>query len=95
MVAVPIFISINFKILKCWTEDLISYNFDTQISILPKYLGGVNRANMNSAIRDPVYYLLQKYLCELLKATKDDGCNVIGYTLWSLMDNFEWVFGYK
>jgi len=36
-----------------------------------------------------------KYLCELLKAMKDDGCNVIGYTLWSLMDNFEWMFGYN
>jgi len=42
----------------------------------------------------PLYSLLQKYLCELLKAVKDDGCNVIGYTVWSLMDNFEWMFGY-
>jgi len=38
--------------------------------------------------------LLQKYLCELLKATNDDGCNVIGYSVWSLMDNFEWTAGY-
>jgi beta-glucosidase/6-phospho-beta-glucosidase/beta-galactosidase len=38
--------------------------------------------------------LLQKYLCELLKAMKDDGCKVIGCTLWSFMDNFEWMFGY-
>jgi len=38
--------------------------------------------------------LLQKYLCELLKAVKDDGCNVIGYTAWSLMDSFEWDSGY-
>ena len=91
---VPIFISINFKILKCGTDGLFSYSFDSQICILIKYLGGANRDNLSSAIISPVRSFLQKYLCELLKAVKDDGCNVIGYSVWSLMDNYEWSFGY-
>jgi hypothetical protein len=94
MVTVLVFISINFKITKCWTDEFISYNFDSQISIIPKYPGGANRTNMCSTITGPVDSFLQKYLCELLKATKEDGCNVIGYSVWSLMDNFEWDSGY-
>ena len=30
-----------------------------------------------------------------LKRTMDDGVPVLGYVHWSLVDNFEWIFGYK
>jgi hypothetical protein len=77
-----IFISINFKTLICGTDYLFSYNFDSLILILPKYFGGANRANLCNTITNQVNYFLQQYMFELLKATKDDGCNVIGYLMY-------------
>jgi beta-glucosidase len=32
---------------------------------------------------------------EGLKATIDDGVPVLGYLHWTLLDNFEWIFGYR
>jgi beta-glucosidase len=38
--------------------------------------------------------LIPAVLAELKKAI-DDGVPVLGYCHWSLIDNFEWIFGYK
>ncbi|CAG9566610.1 unnamed protein product [Danaus chrysippus] len=37
---------------------------------------------------------LKSYLCALLKAI-NHGSDIIGYSVWSLLDSFEWMCGYK
>ncbi|KAF7124159.1 hypothetical protein RHSIM_Rhsim12G0135400 [Rhododendron simsii] len=34
------------------------------------------------------------YLSNLLASIKEDGCNVKGYFVWSLLDNWEWAAGF-
>ncbi|XP_010258106.1 PREDICTED: beta-glucosidase 6 [Nelumbo nucifera] len=34
------------------------------------------------------------YLTNLLASIREDGCNVKGYFVWSLLDNWEWAAGY-
>ncbi|CAH1122860.1 unnamed protein product [Ceutorhynchus assimilis] len=37
---------------------------------------------------------ISQYLSALLEAIYEDGVNIFGYTVWSLLDNFEWTNGY-
>jgi beta-glucosidase len=37
---------------------------------------------------------LRNYLTQLQRATSE-GVPVRGYFLWSLMDNFEWIYGFE
>ncbi|MEO6542043.1 MAG: family 1 glycosylhydrolase [Ferruginibacter sp.] len=37
---------------------------------------------------------IKRHIAAAMKAKKD-GVNLQGYTLWSIFDNFEWIFGYN
>lgn len=37
---------------------------------------------------------LRDHLKATLKAIHEDGCNVRGFTVWSIIDNFEWLAGF-
>ncbi|XP_047122092.1 myrosinase 1-like [Schistocerca piceifrons] len=53
--------------------------------------GFSDRGTLDDTDRQEYY---KQYLAQLLMAVNIDGNNVIGYTAWSLLDNFEWMSGY-
>ncbi|ELT91672.1 hypothetical protein CAPTEDRAFT_166781 [Capitella teleta] len=54
--------------------------------------GSSDDGELNDEFRINYY---RKHINEVMKATIVDGCDVRGYTAWSLLDNFEWAEGYS
>ncbi|KAK3091544.1 hypothetical protein FSP39_020649 [Pinctada imbricata] len=49
-----------------------------------------NNGTLNDVFRVRYY---REYIHNLLRAVRDDGCNVQGYIAWCLLDTFEWSSG--
>lgn len=48
----------------------------------------------NEVLDEKRKYYLQDHIYKVLQA-KEDGVNVTGYFVWTLLDNFEWAEGYR
>ncbi|VEN38780.1 unnamed protein product, partial [Callosobruchus maculatus] len=75
------------KLLK-WVKD--TYN-NPKIIITEN---GYNDDKVKLLEDDRRIYYIQNYLSNVRDAMEKDGVNVVGYTVWSLMDNLEWISGY-
>ncbi|XP_052128312.1 myrosinase 1 [Frankliniella occidentalis] len=77
----------GFRMLLNWIKDA----YDNP-KVMVTEQGYPDRGELMDTNRVHYYRL---YLLELLKAINTDKCNVAVYTAWSLMDNYEWFFGYE
>src|SRR6266700_2870588 len=79
-----------------WAPRLAAkvWNLD-QIYISENGTSGIDQLTADGHVYDldRIMYL-RNYLAQLQRATAE-GVPVRGYFLWSLMDNFEWIFGFE
>ena len=71
-----------------WIKD----SYDNPPVIITENGVSDNLGNLDDLMR--IYYY-KHYINNVLKSIKLDQCNVQGYIAWSLLDNFEWSFGYS
>ena len=82
---------------KClyWGPKFLTDRYGLPFYISENGMGGVDALTEDRKIHDnDRIEFLDAYLGELLRA-KEDGVDVRGYFLWTLMDNFEWARGYE
>ncbi|XP_034510379.1 lactase-phlorizin hydrolase isoform X2 [Ailuropoda melanoleuca] len=76
------------------TRRLLSW-IKEEYGDIPIYIteNGVGLTNPKVEDTDRIFYH-KTYINEALKAYRLDGVDLRGYSAWSLMDNFEWLYGY-
>ena len=71
------------------------YNVELPIYITENGVGFKNEQEVNGIVLDDerIKYLTASFNC--IKRLIDEGEDIKGYYLWSLLDNFEWTAGYS
>ena len=81
--------SVLYHACKLWYE-----RYGLPLLITENGYCGLDHVMLDGKVHDPQRQdYMHRYLLELKKAV-DEGIPVIGYTYWSLLDNFEWAEGY-
>lgn len=78
-----------------WGPKFLYERYQTPIFITENGMSCHDVISLDGKVHDPnrIDYLT-RYLRQL-KRVAEDGVNVEGYFVWSLLDNFEWALGYQ
>ena len=78
-----------------WGPRFLYERYKLPVVITENGMANCDWVQLDGKVHDPQRIdFLTRYLRELKRAI-DDGVQVNGYFLWSIMDNFEWAQGYK
>ncbi len=77
-----------------WGPRLLAERYGLPVYITENGCATTDWVGLDGAVRDPgrVDYL-DRHLREVARAIRD-GVDIRGYFQWSILDNFEWAFGY-
>ncbi len=70
-------------------------NYGLPIYVLENGFGDFNEPDGNGAVIDPDRIAFLRAYIGAMNAAASSGVDVRGYFIWSLLDNFEWDFGYS
>jgi len=78
-----------------WTLKFMSEKYNVPIMITENGHQNLDSVSLDGKVHDPqrIDYL-HRHILQLKKAM-DEGVDVRGYFAWTLLDNFEWSFGYR
>ena len=78
-----------------WAPKFLHERYKLPIVITENGMSNADWVSLDGKVHDPLRIdFLQRYLLALGRAIQD-GVDVRGYFLWSIMDNFEWAEGFK
>lgn len=78
-----------------WGPKFLYERYGKPIYITENGISCHDSVSLDGKVHDPSRIdFLERYLSELKRAASD-GVDIRGYFQWSLMDNFEWNFGYS
>ena len=78
-----------------WSPKFIYERFGLPIMITENGMAGMDWVHLDGKVHDPYRIdYTRRYLREFRRAA-EDGIPLKGYMHWSVMDNFEWAFGYN
>ena len=78
-----------------WGPKFLHERYGLSIVVTENGMANCDWVQADGRVRDPQRIdFLRRYLWEYGRVI-DDGVPGIGYFTWSIMDNFEWSFGYK
>lgn len=78
-----------------WASKFLYERYQKPITITENGMADTEWVSLDGQVHDPQRIdFLARYISSLKKAA-DEGVDVSGYFIWSLMDNFEWALGYS
>jgi beta-glucosidase len=77
-----------------WSSKFLFERYKKPILITENGMAGMDWVHLDGRVHDTHRIdFMHRYLLELKRAV-DDGIDIMGFTYWSIMDNFEWAHGY-